>query len=182
MKNILIGITGCVAIYKTLTLIRLLKKAGYDVQCIMTDSAKHLINPQLFSSISGNFVRTELFDDTTNKIVHIDSSRWADLVVVVPATANIIGKLANGISDDLLSTMLMASNKDIMVAPAMNTQMWNSKAFQRNLKQIKEDGVIVIEPEEGCLACGEEGKGKMEEPEIIFKKIEEYFLINPGND
>jgi phosphopantothenoylcysteine decarboxylase/phosphopantothenate--cysteine ligase len=175
MKKILLGITGCVAIYKSLQLIRLLKKTNYEIQCVMTESATKLIAPQLFSSISGNFVRTELFDDTSNKINHIDLSRWADLVAVVPATANIIGKLANGIADDLLSTLLMASNKDIIVAPAMNTEMWNSHPFQRNLKKIKEDGIIVLEATEGDLACGEIGKGRMEEPENIFNKIEEYF-------
>ena len=174
-KNILLVLTGGVAIYKSLTLIRLLKKSNYEVQCIMTESATKLINPHLFMSISGNIVRTDIFDNTTDKIIHIELTRWADLVVIAPATANIIGKLANGIADDLASTTLMASNKDIMIAPAMNTQMWNSKAFQRNLKQIKEDGVIIIEPDEGVLACGEEGKGKMEEPENIFNKIEEYF-------
>lgn len=175
MKKILLIITGGVAIYKVLTLIRLLKKAEYDVQCIMTEAATKLISKQLFSSISGNFVRSELFDDITNKIVHVDLARWADLVVIAPATANIIGKLANGIADDLASTVLMASNTNIMVAPAMNVEMWNKKAFQRNLSQIKEDGVIVIEAQDGCLACGESGKGRMEEPEIIFDKIEEHF-------
>ncbi|MDR3289898.1 MAG: phosphopantothenoylcysteine decarboxylase [Rickettsiales bacterium] len=174
-KNILVGVCGGVAIYKTLSLIRLLKKNDYDIQVIMTENATKLINPQLFSSISGNFVRTKTFDDTTNKIVHIDLSRWADLIVVVPATANIIGKLANGIADDLLSTMLMGSNKQIMIAPAMNTEMYNSLAFQRNLKQIKSDGVIVIDSCDGSLACGESGKGRMEEPENIFGKIDKYF-------
>jgi phosphopantothenoylcysteine decarboxylase/phosphopantothenate--cysteine ligase len=173
--KILVVVSGCVSIYKTLTLIRLLKKDNHEVQCVMTEAATKLINPQLFSSISGNFVRTELFDDTTNKINHIDLSRWADLVVVVPATANLIGKMANGISDDLVSTMLMASNKDIMVAPAMNTEMWNNLSFQRNLKQIREDGIIILEPKSGSLACGEVGKGRMEEPEIIFEKINDYF-------
>lgn len=142
----------------------------------MTDSAKHLISPQLFTTISGNFVRSELFDDITNKIEHIESTRWADLVVVAPATANIIGKLANGIADDFVSTTLMACDKDIMVVPAMNVEMWNSRAFQRNLKTIKEDGVLVIEPICGELACGVVANGKMEEPEIIFEKIEKYFL------
>ena len=176
MKKILLAVTGGVAIYKSLTLIRLLKKDGYEVRVIMTESAKKLISAQLFSTISGDFVHSELFDDTTNKIVHIESTRWADLVVVAPATANIIGKLANGIADDLLSTTLMANDKPIMIAPAMNVEMWNCKPFQRNLKQVQEDGIIIIEPECGNLACGIEGKGRMEEPENIFKKIQEYFI------
>lgn len=175
MKKILLIVTGGIAIYEVLTLIRILKKSQYEVQCIMTESATKLISKQLFSSISGNFVRSELFDDIANKIVYIDLVKWADLIVVAPATANIIGKLANGIADDLASTTLMSSKADIMVAPTMNTQMWNKKAFQRNLSQIKKDGVIVIEPQDGCLDCGESGKGKMEEPENIFNIIEEYF-------
>ena len=175
MKKITIAVTGGIAIYKTLTLIRLLKKNGYEVRCAMTESATCLINPQLFSNISENFVRTKIFDDTSTKIEHIDLSRWADLVVVAPATANIIGKMANGIADDLVSTMLMASDKQIIVAPAMNVEMWNNKAVQRNLKQIEKDGVIIIEPTSGKLACGVKAKGRMEEPEEIFKRIEEYF-------
>ncbi|GMO64584.1 MAG: hypothetical protein Ta2D_11410 [Rickettsiales bacterium] len=172
-KNILLGVTGGVAIYKSLFLISLLKKNGFDVQVIMTENATKLISPQLFSSMSKNFVRTKTFDDSVNKIEHIELSRWADLFVVDPATANLIGKMANGIADDLLSTTLMGANKQIVVCPAMNTQMWNNKAFQRNLKQIKDDGIIVLEPGEGRLACGETGKGRMEEPTEIVKKIEE---------
>jgi len=175
MKKILLIITGGIAIYKVLTLIRLLKKSDYEVQCVMTESATKLISKQLFASISGNFVRNELFTDVTSDIVHIDLARWADLTVVAPATANIIGKLANGIADDLASTVLLASDTNVMVAPAMNTEMWNKKPFQRNLKQIKDDGIIVIEPKDGSLACGESGKGRMEEPENIFSEIEKYF-------
>jgi len=173
-KKILVIVTGGVAIYKSLSLIRLLKKADYEVRCIMTKSATKLIQPILFASISGNPVRTEIFDEKTgHAIEHIGLSRWADLVVVVPATANIIGKMVSGIADDLASTTLMVSNKKILIAPAMNTSMWDSPAFQRNLKQIKLDEVEVIEGESGCLACGDIGKGRLAEPEVIFKKIEE---------
>jgi len=173
MKKILIVITGGVAIYKSLSLIRLLKKANYEVRCIMTKSATKLIQPILFASLSGNPVRTEVFDEKTgHEIEHIGLSRWADLVAVVPATANIIGKMANGIADDLASTTLMVSNKKILVVPAMNSSMWDSPAFQRNLKQIKKDGVEIIEGKVGCLACGEVGKGRLAEPKEIFEKIE----------
>ncbi|MDR2526374.1 MAG: phosphopantothenoylcysteine decarboxylase [Rickettsiales bacterium] len=174
-KNILIGVTGGVAIYKSVALASLLRRNDFNVQVVMTDSATSLVSPQLFSAISGNFVRTKLFDDATNRINHVDLSRWADLIVIAPATANIIGKMANGIADDLLSTMLLASNKDIILCPAMNVEMYNKPAFQRNLKQVKKDGIIVVESKVGRLACGEIGKGRMEEPDVILEKIFEYF-------
>jgi phosphopantothenoylcysteine decarboxylase/phosphopantothenate--cysteine ligase len=140
----------------------------------MTKSATELIQPNLFATLSENAVSVELFENATNNIEHIKLTRWSDLVVVAPATANIIGKIANGIADDLASTTLMASNKQIIVVPAMNTEMWNNKAFQRNLKQIKKDGIIVIEPCSGDLACGESGNGRMKEPEVLFNNIKEY--------
>lgn len=180
MKNITIAITGGVAIYKTLSLIRILKKNDYDVRCVMTDSACKLISPQLFASVSGNYVRTKMFSDDAYQIEHIDLSRWSDLVMVVPATANIIGKMANGIADDLVSTMLMASDKRIMIAPAMNVEMWKNKAVQRNLEQLRQDGIIIIEPGSGLLACGVTGPGKLEKPEKIFEKIEEFFNGEKG--
>ena len=175
MKKILIGITGGIAIYKTLILIRLLKKSNYEIKCIMTNNATKLISPQLFNTISGNIVKTEIFDNTTEEINHINLTRWADLVIVVPATANIIGKMANGIADDLLSSTLIASNKTIMIAPTMNEYMYNNPAVQRNLKQLKEDGIVIIEPKKGQLACNENGDGRMEEPENIFNIIENFF-------
>ena len=178
MKKILIGVTGGIALYKTLVLIRYLKAAKCEVKVIMTDSAKKMISKNLFAVISENKVldNDDMFNENSNgNIYHIELTRWADLTVVVPATANIIAKLANGIADDLLSTTLLATNKNIIVVPTMNTQMWESKPFQRNLLQIKEDGVIVIEPKDGTLACGEKGKGRMEEPKIIFKEIEKLF-------
>jgi len=176
MKNILITVTGGIAIYKTLTLIRILKEKGYKVKCIMTKAATQMIRPVMFETLSGNTVRYETFPAENNhEIEHISFSRWADLVIVAPATANIISKIANGIADDFVSTTLMASNKPIMVAPTMNTEMWNSPAFQRNLKQITLDGKIIIEPTSGKLACDECGTGRMEEPEKIFEHIEKFF-------
>jgi phosphopantothenoylcysteine decarboxylase/phosphopantothenate--cysteine ligase len=169
-KNILLGVSAGIAIYKSLTLISLLKKNNYSVRVVMTENATKLINPSLFASMSNNFVKTKMFEND-NVIEHIDLSRWADLIVIAPATANIIGKIANGIADDLLSTTLIASNKQIVVCPTMNTQMYSNKSFQRNLKQIEKDGIIIIEPTDGKLACGEIGKGRMEEPENIFLKI-----------
>jgi phosphopantothenoylcysteine decarboxylase/phosphopantothenate--cysteine ligase len=174
MKKVLLVITGCVAIYKVCALVRLLKKAGHEVRCLMTESATKLIQPNLFATLSENAVAVDLFENAANNIEHVKLTRWCDLVVVAPATADIIGKMANGIADDLASTTLMASNKQIIVAPAMNSEMWNSKAFQRNLKQIREDGAAVIEPNVGSLACGENGKGRMEEPEVIFDNLGKY--------
>lgn len=173
MKKILIILTGGVAIYKAVEVVRLLKKKGHEVNCVMTKSATELIKPLLFATISGNPVRTDTFEERTDgKIGHIFASREADLILVVPATANIIGKMANGIADDLASTLLMASNKPVVVAPAMNSMMWNNKAFQRNLEQIQKDGVHVIEPKSGAMACDEEGKGRMESPEGIVEYLE----------
>jgi phosphopantothenoylcysteine decarboxylase/phosphopantothenate--cysteine ligase len=175
MNKILVIITGSVAIYKAVEVVRLLKKQGHEISCIMTKSATELIQPLLFATISGNPVRVDTFEERSDaKVGHILATREADFVLVVPSTANIIGKMANGIADDLASTTLMASNKPIIMAPAMNSVMWESKAFQRNLKQIKQDGVHVIEPQDGCLACGEEGKGKMESPEKIVEYLEKF--------
>ncbi|MFC1659049.1 flavoprotein [Pseudomonadota bacterium] len=179
MKRVLIIITGGVAIYKAVEVVRLLKKRGYEMNCIMTKSATELIKPLLFTTVSGNPVRTDTFEERSDgKIEHIFATREVDLVLVVPATANIIGKIANGIADDLASTAIMASNKPVIVVPAMNSMMWNSKAFQRNLAQIKKDKVHVIEPKEGAMACGEEGKGRMESPEKIVEYLENLIKNN----
>jgi phosphopantothenoylcysteine decarboxylase/phosphopantothenate--cysteine ligase len=175
MKKVLLAITGCVAIYKICELVRLLKKAGHDVRCLMTKSATELIQPNLFATLSENSAATDLFVNAAGNIEHIKFVKWSELIVVAPATANIIAKMANGIADDLVSTTLLASsNKPVIVVPAMNTDMWNNMAFQRNLKRIKRDGIIVIEPTSGELACGDYGKGRMEEPEILFNKLSKY--------
>lgn len=176
MKKILFVVTGGVAIYKSLSLIRLLRKADYEVRCVMTEPATKLIQPLLFETISCNPVRTDTFARKTgNDIEHIGLSRWADLAVIVPATANIIGKMANGIADDLASVTLLACNKKIMAVPSMNPAMWENSAFQRNLKQLEKDGVVVLEPAIGKVACGEHGKGRLPEPDEIFNHIKKYF-------
>lgn len=138
----------------------------------MTESATKLINPLLFEVISCNPVRTNTFERKSGgDIEHVGLARWADLVVIVPATLNFIGKMANGIADDMASVTLTACNKKVMAVPAMNPAMWDNPAFQRNLKQIKKDGIIIVEPTKGKVACGEHGKGRMPEPEEIFNKI-----------
>lgn len=178
-KKILLIVTGGVAIYKSLSLIRLLVKAGCEVKCVMTESAKQMISPLLFATISKNRVYSELFFDQKDRdIEHISLTRYADLVVVAPATANIIGKMANGIADDLASTTLMASNKPIIVAPAMNCMMWKNKAVQRNIEQLERDGVIFAGPAKGEMACNESGEGRMLEPEEIFDTISAFIKNN----
>lgn len=175
-KKILLIITGSIAAYKSLELIRILKKRNYDVRCVLTAGAKEFVTPLSVASLSENAVYEDVFslkDET--EMGHIRLSREADLVLVAPATADIIGKMANGLADDLASTILLAIDKDVMIAPAMNVMMWNNKAVQRNINLLLQDGVRVIEPESGELACGEEGKGRMSEPQSIFKTVEDYF-------
>ena len=171
-KKILLIVSGGIAIYKSLELVRMLIKNGASVKCVMTENATKLIQPLLFASLSHNEVHVDTFKEREEKIGHISLTRESDILVVIPATANIIAKIANGIADDLASTTILASNKKVIVAPAMNQEMWNNKAFNRNLKQIKEDGVIVIEPQSGELACNEYGVGRLAEIKDIYSVIE----------
>lgn len=174
-KRILLIVTASIAAYKSLDLIRLLKKAGFDVQCILTKGGAQFVTPLSLASLSGNPVYSDVFSlKDESEMGHIRLSREADLVVVAPATADIIAKLANGLADDLASTVLLATDKQVMVAPAMNVKMWEHSAVQRNIKQIKEDGVTIIGPGKGDLACGEEGEGRMVEPEEIANKCTEF--------
>jgi phosphopantothenoylcysteine decarboxylase/phosphopantothenate--cysteine ligase len=175
-KKILLIITGSIAAYKSLELIRLLKKSNYEVKCVLTSGAKHFVTPMSAASISENNVYDDVFSlKDESEMGHIRLSRESDLIVVAPATADIIGKMANGLADDLASTILLASDKKISIAPAMNHLMWKNKAVQRNINLLLEDGIDIIEPVSGELACGEEGQGRMVEPEYIFEKIEDYF-------
>jgi phosphopantothenoylcysteine decarboxylase/phosphopantothenate--cysteine ligase len=175
-KQILLLLTGSIAAYKSLELIRLLKKAGYAVQPVMTESAKQFVTPLSVAALSEAEVYSELFslkDET--QMGHIRLSRESDLVVVAPASANSLAKLANGLADDLASTVLLATDKPVMVAPAMNPKMWEHPATQRNIAQLKQDGVIVLQPDSGTMACGETGEGRMMEPEAIVAAIEARF-------
>lgn len=175
-KKILLIITGSIAAYKALELIRILKKNNYDVTCVLTQGGKQFVTPLSVASISENTVYDDVFslkDET--EMGHIRLSREADLVLVAPATADIIGKMANGLADDLASTILMATDKDVLIAPAMNVMMWKNKALQRNINLLLEDGIRIVEPESGELACGEEGQGRMSEPQNIFQAVEGYF-------
>lgn len=175
-KHIIIGITGGIAAYKTATLIRLLKKNGAEVQVVITPSGKEFITPLTLSTLSGNPVISEFFTANTGEWhSHVELGIWADLMVVAPATASTLGKMANGIADNMLITTYLSAKEDVMVAPSMDLDMWNHPSTQRNLRTLREDGVEIIEPGKGFLASGLSGKGRMAEPEEIFRRIEEYF-------
>ncbi|MDB2414846.1 phosphopantothenoylcysteine decarboxylase [Rickettsiales bacterium] len=172
--NILLIITGSIAAYKSLDLIRLLKKDGANVNVILTAAGAEFITPLAVTSVSGNPTYHDMFSPKDeSEMGHIRLSREADLVVVAPASADIIAKMAHGLASDLASTCLLASDKPILISPAMNVKMWENKAVQRNVKQLKSDGVNFIGPEKGELACGEKGEGRMSEPEAVYAKIKE---------
>ena len=169
-KKILLIITGGIAAYKSLDTIRGLKEKGCDVTCVLTKSGSEFVTPLSLESLSGNKVYTDLFNlNDEHEMGHIQLSRSADLILVAPATANIISKIAYGISDDLASTILMATNKPILLAPSMNVRMWLNNATQRNINTLKSDGINLIGPDTGSMACGEYGKGRMSEPDEIIK-------------
>lgn len=168
MSNVVLGVTGGIAVYKACDIVSRLKKNGVNVDVIMTKSATEFVGSMTFQSLSNNRVVTDMFD--TNfywDIEHIALAKKADLFLIAPATANIIGKMANGIADDMLSTTVMATKAQIIIAPAMNTNMYENPAVQENIEKLKARGIIFIEPVEGLLACNDIGKGKLEEPEKI---------------
>jgi phosphopantothenoylcysteine decarboxylase / phosphopantothenate---cysteine ligase len=171
-KRILLGLTGGIAAYKSAELCRLLIKDGFDVRVAMTEAASRFITPATMQALSGQPVHTDLWDETVPTAMgHIDLSRDRDLIIVAPASADFIGKLASGLADDLLSTLCMARECPLLVAPAMNRQMWESPATRRNIDRIVEDGVIVLGPASGDQACGETGMGRMLEPQELYAEI-----------
>ncbi|OPL08021.1 MAG: phosphopantothenoylcysteine decarboxylase [delta proteobacterium ML8_F1] len=171
-KKVVLGVTGGIAIYKALEVISLLKKLEIEVQVIMTRHAREFVTPMTFEAMSGRKVLTDLFTlGADSKIEHIEVAKTADLFVVLPATANIIGKMARGIADDLLSTTLLATKAPVYVAPAMNTNMFEHVSVQENLGILRDRGVVIIEPDAGRLACGDTGKGKLAPPEDIVEQI-----------
>lgn len=180
-KKIVLGVSGGIAVYKACELVSRLKKLNADVHVIMTASAAKFVTPLTFQSLSLNQVAVDMFD-TPNywEIEHISLAKLADVIVIAPATANIIGKLANGIADDMLSTTIMATKAKVLIAPAMNTNMYENPVLQRNIKLLSELGYIMIPPTEGRLACGDVGKGKMAEPAVIEESIID--LLNPKQD
>ena len=176
-KKILFIICGGISAYKSLETIRLFKKANFEIKTILTKSAKEFVTPLSIASLSKGKVYEDLFSvENENEMDHISLSRWADVIVVVPATANTIAKLSQGSSEDLASTVILASNKQIFLVPAMNVRMWKHKSTEDNLKKLKSFGYKIIGPVIGDMACGEYGEGKMSDPSIIFNEINDFFL------
>ncbi|VTU07016.1 bifunctional phosphopantothenoylcysteine decarboxylase/phosphopantothenate synthase [Actinobacillus indolicus] len=175
-KKILIGITGGIAAYKTIELIRLLKTAGAEVRVAMTPAAEAFVTPLTLQAISGNAVSTSLLDPQAELAMgHIELAKWADLVVIAPTTADFIARLRIGMGNDLLSTICLATASPILLAPAMNQQMYKRSIVQENLQSLTEQGVSIIGPNAGFQACGDIGKGRMSEPSEIFQVIEDHF-------
>ena len=175
-KKILLIICGGISAYKSLELIRSFKKKGAQIKTILTNSAKQFVTPLSVTSLSQEKVYDDLFSlENEAEMDHISLSRWSDVILVAPATANTISKLSSGSSDDLASTVMLASDKDIFLAPAMNVRMWEHPSTKKNIAKLKSYGFNLIGPEIGDMACGEFGEGKMTEPEQIIKKIENYF-------
>ena len=181
-KKILFIICGGISAYKSLETIRLLKKNGAEIKTILTSSAKEFVTPLSVASLSQGKVYSDLFSlENETEMDHISLSRWADVVIVAPTTANTISKLAQGTTDDLASTVILASNKQIYLAPAMNVRMWEHKSTKTNLKKLKDFGYKFIGPEIGDMACGEYGEGKMSEPLKIADELNQFFLNQSQN-
>jgi len=175
-KNILLIIGGGIAAYKSLELIRLLRKQNAEVVPVMTKAAAEFVTPLSISALAGVPVRTALFDlDEEAEMGHIQLTRAADLVVVAPATADFMAKMANGLADDMASTLLLARNKPVLLAPAMNVAMWGNAATTRNVATLRADGCTIIGPDVGEMACGEFGPGRMAEPEDIIAAVQAFF-------
>jgi len=174
-KSIVLGITGGIAAYKTAELARLLIKQGLTVQVAMTEAATHFITPLTMQALTGKSVLTSQWGEAGNGMDHINLSRAADAILIAPASADFIAKLAHGLADDLLSTLCLARNCPLLIAPAMNRQMWESAATQRNIKQLEADGVIILGPDSGVQACGEEGLGRMLEAAQLAQAVVTYF-------
>ena len=175
-KKILLIICGGIAAYKSLELIRLFKKQNVEIKTVLTKSAKEFVTPLSVASLSHGKVYDDLFDtENETEMDHISLSRWADLILIAPATANTISKLSSGSSDDLASTVVLASDKNVFLAPAMNVRMWEHPSTHKNISTLKSYGYKIIGPDIGDMACGEFGEGKMSEPKDIFSNVKIYF-------
>ncbi|OYW87896.1 MAG: bifunctional phosphopantothenoylcysteine decarboxylase/phosphopantothenate synthase [Sphingobium sp. 32-64-5] len=178
-KRILLILSGGIAAYKSLELVRLLRRDGFAVRAVMTKSAQQFVTPLSLGVLTEDHVHTDLFDlKDEQEIGHIQLSRQADLVVVAPATANILAKMAGGLADDLATTLLLATDKPVLAVPAMNVRMWNHPATGRNLAQLEADGIHIMQPDEGEMACGEWGPGRLPDPLAILGEIRR--LLSPG--
>ncbi|GLV61905.1 phosphopantothenoylcysteine decarboxylase [Bacillus mycoides] len=175
-KKILLCVTGGIAVFKAAALTSKLTQAGATVKVMMSESAMKFVTPLTFQALSRHDVYTDTFDEKDSAVIaHIDLADWADVVLVAPATANCIGKLANGIADDMITTTLLATTAPVWIAPAMNVHMYENKIVQKNMMTLKALGYTFIEPGEGFLACGYVAKGRLEEPEVIIGRLEEVF-------
>jgi phosphopantothenoylcysteine decarboxylase / phosphopantothenate---cysteine ligase len=175
-KKILLAVSGGIAAYKAAPVASKLYQSGYEVKVILTESAQKFITPLTFQTLTRQAVYTDTFEEREPSVVsHIDLADWADLVLIAPATANVIGKLANGIADDMLTTTLLATKADVLIAPAMNVNMFNHPAVKKNMETLAAFGWRFIEPNEGLLACGWIGKGRLAEPEELINAVHMYF-------
>lgn len=180
-KTVVIGVSGGIAVYKTLDVVSRLRKLGVNVNVIMTKSVTEFVTPLSFQSLSQNYVVCDMFEDPkTWDVEHISLAKRADVFLIAPATANVIGKIANGIADDMLTTTVMATKAKVLMAPAMNTNMYENPILQRNINTLKELGYNFVEPESGRLACGDTGKGKLASPETIVDEVVK--LLSKGQD
>ena len=182
-KKILLGITGGIASYKSAIFARRLQDAGAEVRVVMTEGAQAFITPLTLQALTGNPVHTDLLDESAEAAMgHIELARWADLIVIAPASANTLARLANGLADDLLGTLCLATTSQIMLAPAMNHQMWANVATQANAKLLQERGFVLLEPDSGHQACGETGSGRMPEPEDLRDQVIAWFNSDAANN
>ncbi len=173
MKRILLIVGGGIAAYKAAELIRLLKKRGHAVRCVMTEGAGHFVTPMTLAALSEDKVYTTLWDlKDEAEMGHIQLSRQADLIVIAPATADLMARMAAGIADDLATTLLLATDTPVLAAPAMNVRMWQHAATRRNVARLRADGITILDPDEGAMACGEYGPGRLPEPEAIAAAID----------
>jgi phosphopantothenoylcysteine decarboxylase/phosphopantothenate--cysteine ligase len=179
--RILLVVGGGIAAYKSCELVRLIRKGGGDVTCVLTAGGAQFVTPMSLAALSGNQVHTSLWDlKNEAEIGHIELSRAADLVVVCPATADLMAKMAAGIADDLGTTLILATDKPVLTVPAMNVRMWEHEATQRNIEKLKQGGVHVMQPDEGEMACGEFGPGRLPEPEMVWLEIAALLGLDPG--
>lgn len=171
-KTVVLGVSGGIAVYKACDVVSRLRKLGINVHVIMTNSASEFVTPLTFQSLSQNYVVGDMFEEPkTWDVEHISLAKKADVFLIAPATANVIGKIANGIADDMLTTTVMATKGKVLIAPAMNTNMYENPIVQRNINTLKEIGYDFVEPESGRLACGDTGKGKLASPETIVEEV-----------
>lgn len=166
---ILLGVTGCIAAYKSCEILRLLQKAGQDVKVVMTEHATEFVGPTTFRALSGHEVAVELFDEPGDPIHHISLAKEPDVFLVAPATANVIAKIARGVADELLTTTALATKAPLVIAPAMNVEMWRDAATQENIATLEARGCTIVYPDSGYLACGDVGAGRLAEPEAIVQ-------------